>query len=259
MTSRLAEVFSSSVLFALASLLTAFMTVFAACSALVQKRTKKSSVRRSSFLADKHRALAFYKVFSAAYDFLNPAFYTEKMRAEVLAQINDSSPLRVLDVGCGTGYTTAGILQNGDIREVVGLDMNSVQLRRAAKNLSGKNGRASLSKGDAENLPFGDAVFDFVVSMGAVEYFPSPQNAVREFARVAKPNAMVILGGPENAWFRRFGLDKVFYTPSGADLEGFFADAGLHHVSSRLMGLDTIFGTGKYVIITSGVRPSFQN
>ncbi len=255
MTSRIAQVFSGSILFALASLLTALMTVFAVASAWVQNTARKRPGEGRSFLADKNRALAFYKIFSSVYDFLNPGFYTATMRAEALDPISGGSALRVLDVGCGTGYTTTGILQQKGVCEVVALDMNPVQLGRAAKNLQSEKARASLWRGDAENLPFGDAVFDAVVSMGAVEYFPSPQKAVHEFARVTKPNAMVILGGPENAWFRKFGLDKFFYTPSGADLEGFFVDAGLHHVSSRLVGLDTVFGTGKYVVVTSGLKP----
>jgi ubiquinone/menaquinone biosynthesis C-methylase UbiE len=206
-------------------------------------------------LADKHRALAFYAVLSAAYDCLNPGFYTAKMRAEVVAPVSEGS-VCVLDVGCGTGYTTAGLLQQKGVCEVVGLDMNPVQLRRAAKNLSVEKTRASLWRGDAENLPFDDATFDAVVSVGAIEYFPNPQKAVGEFARVSKSNAAVVVGGPENGWFRRFGLDKFFYTPSAAELEVFFSEAGLSQVRSRLIGLDSVFGTSKYVVVTSGVKPA---
>jgi len=40
-----------------------------------------------------------------------------------------------VDVGCGTGYTTAGILKRTNVCEVVGVDLNPVQLSKAARNL----------------------------------------------------------------------------------------------------------------------------
>ena len=90
--------------------------------------------KAQGFLADKQRALNFYRIFSAAYDILNPYLYTDKMRDEIVSQIKIGADLRVLDVGCGTGYTTLGVLNRRDVCEVVGLDMNPVQLNRAPKN-----------------------------------------------------------------------------------------------------------------------------
>ena len=90
------------------------------------------------FLADKQRALNFYRIFSHAYDLLNPYLYTDAMRKEMVSQIKIGTDLRVLDVGCGTGYTTSGVLSRKDVCEVVGLDMNPVQLNKAVKNLRSK-------------------------------------------------------------------------------------------------------------------------
>ena len=64
--------------------------------------------KAAGFLADEHRALNFYRIFSVAYDILNPYLYTDAMRGEMVNQIENGADLRVLDVGCGTGYTTAG-------------------------------------------------------------------------------------------------------------------------------------------------------
>ena len=173
------------------------MSTLAFAFAWARSRQKQASPenRKSAFLVDKQRTLNFYRVFSIVYDILNPQLYTDKMRSEIAGKIGEGSCLRILDVGCGTGYTTEGILNRANVSEVVGVDMNPVQLGRAAKNLHMWKPKTSLSRGDVENLPFKDGSFDAVVSVGAIEYFPDPKKALKEMARVAKLNGTVVVGG----------------------------------------------------------------
>jgi len=241
----------------MASLLTGFMSLLAFGFVWAkQKGVQPDYAQRTiGFLADKQRALNFYRIFSVAYDILNPYLYTDAMRDELVSQIKIGVDLRVLDVGCGTGYTTSGILSRRDVCEVVGLDMNPVQLNRAAKNLYSEMAKLSLSRGDAENLPFVDDSFDAVISVGAIEYFPDPEKVLRELARVANPRGNVIVCGPESAWFSKFALNRVFYTPSVKEMDEIFRNAGLVEVKSVLTGVNTFFGTGRYVVFTVGVKP----
>jgi ubiquinone/menaquinone biosynthesis C-methylase UbiE len=164
---------TDSFLFLFAGLLLGIVSLVALPLAAKEKMQKRRTTRNSrAFLADKKRALAYYNVLSSAYDVLNPYLYTSSMRSEVAKLVDREELLRVLDVGCGTGYTTAGILRLGSVCEVVGVDQNHKQLQRAARNLYIEKTKLSLSRGDVENLPFADEVFDAVVSVGAVEYFP---------------------------------------------------------------------------------------
>ena len=244
-------------MFFLASLLTGIVSLvafgFVWAKQRVEKRCDTQSVE--GFLADEQRALNFYRIFSVAYDILNPYFYTDAMRGEVVSQLGNGVKLRVLDVGCGTGYTTSGILNREDVCEVVGLDMNPVQLKRAAKNLVSEKRRISISRGDADNLPFTDGSFDAVISVGAVEYFPDPERALKELARVTRSDGTVVVGGPESGWFSKFALDKILYTPSAEELERIFRKAELTMVKSRLTGVKTFFGTGNYVVFATGKKP----
>jgi demethylmenaquinone methyltransferase/2-methoxy-6-polyprenyl-1,4-benzoquinol methylase len=121
--------------------------------------------------------------------------------------------------------------------------------------LHSKKARVSLSRGDAENLPFIDDSFDSVISVGAIEYFPNPEKVLRELARVVNPNGKVIVCGPESAWFSKFALNNVFYTPSVQDMQRVFRDAGLVQVKSFLTGVNTFFGTGRYVVFSVGTKP----
>jgi ubiquinone/menaquinone biosynthesis C-methylase UbiE len=246
--------FENTLRFALASALTGIMSAVVIFFVLAKERQRKNQSAQEpakAFLADKQKAFSFYRVFSATYDVLNPPFYTDTMRSKIAALI-EGEGLLVLDVGCGTGYTTKGILNQKGLCEVVGLDMNPVQLGRAIKNLRGEKARTFLSRGDAENLPFVDETFDVVVSIGAIEYFPNPEQAVKEMTRVAKRGGVVVVGGPEYTWFRKFALHRFFYTPSKAEVEEFFVKAGLEEEKTVLTGVDTAFGTRNYVVVAAG-------
>jgi len=253
-----AEEFSASCLFFFASLLTGLVSLLAFGFVWAKHRTQKHSEPpvTEGFLADEDRALNFYRIFSVAYDILNPYLYTDAMRKEMVSQIDNGAHMRVLDVGCGTGYTTSGILRLENVCDVVGLDMNPVQLKRARRNLSPEKDRTTISRGDADNLPFIDESFDAVISVGAVEYFPDPERTVKELARVTKPGGTVVMGGPESGWFTKLALNRVFYTPSAEEMDCFFRKADLANVKTRLTGVKTFFGTGQYVVFAVGNKPN---
>jgi SAM-dependent methyltransferase len=50
--------------------------------------------------------------------------------------------------------------------------------------------------GDVRDIPFGDASFDAIYSMGTIEHFDETERAVGEMARVLKPGGRAIVGVP---------------------------------------------------------------
>ena len=50
--------------------------------------------------------------------------------------------------------------------------------------------------GDVRDLPFLDATFDAIYSMGTIEHFAETERAVGEMARVLKPGGRAIVGVP---------------------------------------------------------------
>jgi ubiquinone/menaquinone biosynthesis C-methylase UbiE len=246
---------TDSLLFICAGLLLGIVSLVALPLAAKEKGQKRRPTRESrAFLADKKRALAYYNVLSAVYDVLNPYLYTSSMRGEVAKLVDREEPLRVLDVGCGTGYTTAGILRLDNVCEVVGVDQNHKQLQKAARKLSMEKMRLSLSRGDAENLPFKDESFDAVVSVGAVEYFPDPEKALKEMNRVVKHQGRLVVAGPEFDWFKKLFLHRVFYTPATEEFKSMFRQVRLQNVKTMITGVDTLFGTNKYVLVVTGTK-----
>jgi ubiquinone/menaquinone biosynthesis C-methylase UbiE len=255
MNQKMAGRVNNSLLFIGAGLLLGFVSLVAFAFVAKEKVKKRRPTGGAhAFLADKKRALAYYDALSPVYDLLNPYLYTLSMRGEIMKLVNGDQALRVLDVGCGTGYTTGGLLRLHSLCEVVGVDQNHKQLQKAAKNLRLEKARTSLSRGDAENLPFRDEAFDAVVSVGAVEYLPDPERALKEMARVVKHGGRVVVGGPEFDWFKKLFLHRVFYAPAAQDFKSIFYRAGLQTMKTVLTGVNTFFSTNKYVLVVAGTR-----
>ena len=101
---------------------------------------------------------------------------------------------RVLDLGCGAGRVMELLGAAGC--EVVGIDLAFGALAGARRRL-GPGARLVL--GDAFRLPFAEAGFDAVVSLGyaSVGSYPGVQG---ELARVLRPGGLALVD------FRRFGL-----------------------------------------------------
>jgi ubiquinone/menaquinone biosynthesis C-methylase UbiE len=185
-------------------------------------------------LEDKARARTFYKYLSKVYDRVNPFVWNEAMRDEALEMLDLSADDRVLDVGCGTGFGTEGILQYTE--DVYGLDQSPHQLAKAWAKL-GKHDPVAFHLGDAERLPFQDDTFDAVWSSGSIEYWPNPVEGLREIRRVLKPGERTVVVGPDypnSRLFRKIAdAIMLFYDEKEADR--MFAEAGFVDVEHRVM------------------------
>ena len=82
----------------------------------------------------------------------------------------------LLDVGCGTGISTAGWPC-----ECVGIDPAKSLLARAAPQPN-----VSFMRATAEHIPFPDSSFDVVISVSALHNFEDPEKALQEMRRVGK-------------------------------------------------------------------------
>ena len=182
---------------------------------------------------DKTRARIFYKYLSKVYDQINPFIWNEEMRTEALDLLDIEDGDRVLDVGCGTGFATEGILERTE--HVHGLDQSVHQMEKAWQKF-GKHDRVRFYRGDAERLPFEDDTFDIVWSSGSIEYWPDPVAALVECRRIAKPGGQVLIVGPNypsNTVFQKLAdAFMLFYSADEADR--MFEEAGyeeFHHVT----------------------------
>jgi ubiquinone/menaquinone biosynthesis C-methylase UbiE len=99
----------------------------------------------------------------------------------------------VLDAGCGTGWFSMEAARRG--AKVVSTDVGINLLKQVEKKCNSKKVAADLLQ-----LPFNDNSFDIVVCSDVIEHTINPKLAIREIARVAKPDAYVSVTVPNRNW-----------------------------------------------------------
>jgi demethylmenaquinone methyltransferase/2-methoxy-6-polyprenyl-1,4-benzoquinol methylase len=185
---------------------------------------------------------------------------------------------RFLDVATGTGMVAFALADRGC--EVVGLDQSEAMLGAAQERLARfpqLADRVRFIRGQAEQLPFGDAEFDALTFTYLLRYVDDRAATMRELARVVKPGGrigMVEFGVParprlralwrvhtrvglpvlgrlvSSAWFEvgRFlgpSIEDLF--AGEPDLPALWQRSGINDATERHMS----FGAG---LVMSGVR-----
>ncbi len=77
-----------------------------------------------------------------------------------------------------------------------GIDISEPTVLQARGAFTCESGPLRAAAADVRALPFRDASFDAIYSMGTIEHFDETEQAVREMARVLKPGGRAIIGVP---------------------------------------------------------------
>ncbi|GEM_PF-1555352 len=98
---------------------------------------------------------------------------------------------KVLDVGTGRGRFAISLALKG--ADVCGMDISREMIQLAEDESRNAGVKIEFHQGDAENLPYADQSFDIVTCMETIMHLPDPGKAIYELARVAKPDAKVVV------------------------------------------------------------------
>jgi 2-polyprenyl-3-methyl-5-hydroxy-6-metoxy-1,4-benzoquinol methylase len=152
---------------------------------------------------DRGYQLAYSDLMSEMHDEQGRRRKAAKMAAvlEHFLRVPDLSGLRLLDVGCSTGYVTDELARRG--AEVVGIDIDEPGLARA-KQVVGD--RAALIACSADAVPLPSASFDVIVFNHVYEHVPDPDAVMDEIRRLLKPNGVVYL-----AFGNKLGIIEPHY------------------------------------------------
>lgn len=102
---------------------------------------------------------------------------------------------RVLEAGCGTGLVLSRLASVA--REAHGFDLSAGMVKRAqARGLS-------VTLGSVTQIPFRSDSFDLVCSFKVLAHVPDIEGALRELARVTRPNGTLVLEF-YNPWSLRY-------------------------------------------------------
>jgi demethylmenaquinone methyltransferase / 2-methoxy-6-polyprenyl-1,4-benzoquinol methylase len=216
---------------------------------------------------------AMFDRIARVYDLMNSVMtagmhHRWRERAADLARVGPGA--RALDVATGTGDLAIELAGRG--AEVTGLDFSEPMLELAR----GKAPGLDWVRGDALELPYGDAEFDAVTVGFGARNFSDLDRGLREMARVTRPGGRVVVleittpQKPPLSWFFRIWFDRVVpalgrvagdpeaysYLPSSVrrfpgprELGAALAEAGLVEVS-------WVLTAGGIIALHSGTRGS---
>ncbi|MBO8160155.1 MAG: class I SAM-dependent methyltransferase [Thermosipho sp. (in: Bacteria)] len=110
-------------------------------------------------------------------------------RPAMIKAIGKVRGLTVLDAGCGAGFYTKWLADNG-AKEVIGIDF-SKNMIEAAKRRAGN--KAKIIETDLnKKLPFENNYFDMIISSLTLHYVRNIATTLKEFNRVLKQNGKLI-------------------------------------------------------------------
>jgi ubiquinone/menaquinone biosynthesis C-methylase UbiE len=113
--------------------------------------------------------------------------------AEFVARASQTSAMRILDVGCGTGILVPYVLRAcPQATCVVELDFAEEMLRENARKVADQ--RVSRLSADAQALPFPDGCFDLVLCFAVLPHLVDLEAAVKELSRVLRPSGGFAVG-----------------------------------------------------------------
>ena len=113
------------------------------------------------------------------------------LRRHVIGSIEPPHPaFKLLDAGCGTGGMLARVREHFPQAALTGMDFSE----RTLELTSQRAVDAELVQGSTDQLPFGDAEFDVVLSLDVIVLHGiDDAKAVREMHRVLRPGGTLIM------------------------------------------------------------------
>jgi SAM-dependent methyltransferase len=156
--------------------------------------------------------------------------------------ISETEPETLIDVGCGPGEF-AVLLQKRLQVDVVALDQS---LRMA--ELARDRGLRAL-RGDIQQLPFGDGLFDVVVAIRVLYHLPDLDRGLAEIRRVLRPGGrlVAVVYGRNHLRELWSQLGTKFYAPAT-----FAAENGGRALRRHFERIERRDATGRAVFSSEG-------
>ena len=139
-------------------------------------------------------------------DFGQVAKIIETGAEEFIARLALKPGERVLDVACGTGNLALPAARAGAV--VTGSDIATNLLEQARARAESEGLTIQFEEGDAEDLPYGDASFDTVVTMFGAMFAPRPELVAAELRRVCRSGGRIAMAN----WTPEGFIGQMFKT-----------------------------------------------
>ena len=123
------------------------------------------------------------------------AFLNAEMNQKVVDLLDVQPSDQVLEIGFGPGKTIQLLAERATTGFVAGIDISETMLRQAA----GRNkeristGHVELRCASVSQIPYDDNQFDKIGAVNTFQFWPHPEEDLKEVYRVLKPGGLFIL------------------------------------------------------------------
>jgi SAM-dependent methyltransferase len=152
-----------------------------------------------------------------------PAARAARMAAIALRHIASGRPVRVLDLGCGTGALVFQLAASRSDASIVGLDISSANIRAAEVQRANQDSASRISLVNTDYLAYRTDPFDAIVTDGVLHLIPGPTAPLlAKLAGDLRPGGLLVCGMPFDCAYNRLfaaarrGLRRVRSRPVDA-------------------------------------------
>lgn len=135
----------------------------------------------------------------AAHSYDSVADLQRRVADRLLQSLPECAGKRVLDLGCGTGYSLPALRERCAGGELLALDIAEGMLQYARGQWATQPGAQGWICGDAEDLPLVDDSIDVVFSSLSLQWCHNPRALYSELERILRPGGTAVIAtlGPE--------------------------------------------------------------
>ncbi|MEB2344019.1 MAG: class I SAM-dependent methyltransferase [Deltaproteobacteria bacterium] len=170
--------------------------------------------------------------------------YVLAVALDELQAMQGSAPRfgRLLDAGCGAGLGFAEITQRFEPDEIVGVDVDPQQVRRAMVTARESAIPVRLVRAELSRMPVQSRCFDVVLCHQTLHHVTNASGVLAEFFRLLRPGGLLLLAESCRPFLESIPVRVLFRHPAQG-----LRKAGAH--------LDLLRSTGFEVLRTATPRP----
>jgi len=118
---------------------------------------------------------------------------------------------KLLEIGFGPGRLIAALAERSGKGAVWGVDHSDTMVRQAVacNREAMEAGQVALLEAVVSHLPFAEACFDRVCAVNSFQFWPSPEQDLREVRRVLKPGGVLALTLRSGAGTSALGMGRL--------------------------------------------------
>ena len=117
--------------------------------------------------------------------------YSSNIRWDVIPLI-PTGDNKILEVGCGAGYTLKKLKELGKANEIVGIEMNE----QVSQDLSDTLDRLYVGDVETIDLPQNEKYFDYILFVDVLEHLINPRGVLHDYKTLLRDGGYIIASIP---------------------------------------------------------------